>query len=177
MGYKSSDNVGKLKFELIPARAEKAIAEALTYGANKYGPRDWEERAMSGKSTISEYIGSIRRHLSDYTLGEDHDRESGLHHLICAAVNCMILYEISTKELAMDDRTRFKERHKLLYSFDENIEREASRCGLSERHTPSLVPINMHPRDLFDVEKAIHEENNRCIIGNDARYYCSTEGE
>jgi len=36
-------DAGKLRLDLIPPEAIRALGEVLTYGTNKYGDRNWEK--------------------------------------------------------------------------------------------------------------------------------------
>ena len=76
---------GKLRYDLIPASAEKGLAEVLTYGADKYGPNNWQGIESH------RYYSALRRHLSAWRMGESHDSESGLHHLKHALANVVFL--------------------------------------------------------------------------------------
>lgn len=71
------DDLGKLRFDLIPWPALVAIVSALTYGANKYGDDNWM-RVPDGRKR---YLAALLRHVVAYAGGETHDRESGIHHL------------------------------------------------------------------------------------------------
>lgn len=90
---------GKPDLSLIPYAAEVVMAQAFTYGAQKYGRYNY----CKGHN-LSQLIASARRHLSKFYGGEDVDDESGVHHLGHALVNlAMILHQ---KELGtlIDDR-------------------------------------------------------------------------
>ena len=80
---------GKLRFDLIPASSERAIAEVFTYGAAKYGENNWQ----SLDRATERYYAAIRRHLNAYSGGEWADSESGLAHLAHAITSLIMLYE------------------------------------------------------------------------------------
>lgn len=67
---------GKLRMDLIPPEAERALAEVLTYGANKYEDRNWEKGIK-----YSRIYAALRRHLLAWVEGEEIDPESKLSHL------------------------------------------------------------------------------------------------
>lgn len=84
------DDGEKLRFDLIPPEAEKGLAEILTFGAGKYGDRNWEEGLNHER-----VIGALRRHLNAWQRGEKLDPETGqshLKHLLCNAV-FLVTYE------------------------------------------------------------------------------------
>lgn len=68
-------NANKTRYDLVPTHLLKSTADVFEYGADKYAPWNW---AKGGK--MSQYIGSLKRHLASIELGEDIDEESGLPH-------------------------------------------------------------------------------------------------
>ncbi len=64
---------GKLRMDLIPPEAIKGLAKVLTYGADKYGEKNW----LNGLS-YSRVYAAIQRHLWAFWEGEDNDDESGI---------------------------------------------------------------------------------------------------
>ena len=82
-------DAGKLRFELIPPSALKAIAEVLTFGANKYSDNNWQNVDDPGR-----YVGALYRHLEAWRAGEEMDPESGLPHLHHAITNLTFLIEL-----------------------------------------------------------------------------------
>jgi hypothetical protein len=65
-------NQGKLRYDLVHAKAERDMVDVLTYGASKYSPDNWRQ-GMSWKSIIA----SLKRHLAAIELGEDYDNGEG----------------------------------------------------------------------------------------------------
>lgn len=61
-------NKGKLRYDLVEPRAHRDMVKVLTYGANKYFDRNWE----NGLSWTS-VIASLKRHLAAIEEGEDYD--------------------------------------------------------------------------------------------------------
>jgi hypothetical protein len=68
---------GKLRYSLIPPIATKALAEVLTFGAQKYAPNDW----MKVPNAKERYLDALIRHLEAYRSGELIDSDSSLPHL------------------------------------------------------------------------------------------------
>lgn len=92
-------DAGKVRFDLIPAEWELALAQIMTMGAAKYADRNWEK----GLSWSRRY-GSLRRHLNAFWAGEDLDPESGLPHLAHIAWNALALMTFSKTHPEFDDR-------------------------------------------------------------------------
>ena len=67
---------GKLRYDLIPPEAEASLAAVLTFGANKYGDRNWELGIDEDR-----LYAARRRHEAAHRTGEILDPESGLPHL------------------------------------------------------------------------------------------------
>lgn len=76
----------KLRYDLVPPSAFKALAEVLTYGARKYKPNNWQNCPDP-----SRYTAALYRHLEAWRSGEQCDSESGLHHLKHAITNIAFL--------------------------------------------------------------------------------------
>jgi hypothetical protein len=96
---------GKLRYDLIPPEALKSLVEIYTYGANKYGERNWEKGIL-----YSRIYAAVMRHLQDWFMGEEYDRESGLHHLSHATWGLFTLRAYVDREmLEFDDRMKFSE--------------------------------------------------------------------
>jgi deoxycytidylate deaminase len=85
-------DVGKLRYSLVPPTAIKAMAEALTYGAKKYKPNNWQKCEDPVK-----YVDALYRHLEAYRSGEKIDSESGLPHLSLAMTNIAFLQYFEDK--------------------------------------------------------------------------------
>lgn len=89
----------KPRAELLPSAPLLAIAEVLTFGAQKYAAHNWRQGFDQ-----SRLIGAAYRHLMAYNDGEDEDPESGLPHL--AHLGCCVLFmlEQHLKGTGTDDR-------------------------------------------------------------------------
>lgn len=92
-------DVGKIRYELIPAEALAALALVYTKGATKYADRNWE-KGMSW----SRCFGSLMRHSWAFWRGEEFDEETGCHHMAMAAWNCFALFHYHIKNVGTDDR-------------------------------------------------------------------------
>lgn len=76
---------GKLRWDLVPWRALKAVVAVLTFGATKYAPGGW--KTVPGAR--ERYFAAIMRHLTAWWDGERIDPESKLPtlaHVICCAL-------------------------------------------------------------------------------------------
>ena len=86
---------GKLQYSLIPPVATKALAEVLTFGANKYAPNSWQ--------TVEEgerrYLDAAMRHLEAWRDGESTDDESGYSHLKHCLTNIAFLLHFEQERL------------------------------------------------------------------------------
>lgn len=74
------------------------VARVLTFGAQKYGPNNWQGLA----DYENRYYAALLRHLYAFGGGEAKDPESGLHHL--AHAGCCALFLLA-KEVGFDPHT------------------------------------------------------------------------
>ena len=77
-------DVGKIMYELIPTEVLKGLAQVLTFGANKYAPRNWEKGIEEER-----LLGAAFRHIELHREGELLDPETGFYHLDHAAWNLL----------------------------------------------------------------------------------------
>lgn len=77
----------KPRYDLIPPSSIKALADVLTYGANKYEPGNWTHC-----DNPERYVAALYRHLELWRQGEINDSESGLSHLAHAMANITFLH-------------------------------------------------------------------------------------
>jgi len=89
----------KPRMDLLPPEALIAVAEVLTYGANKYAAHNWRNGLNH-----SRMVAALLRHLMAYQTGEDADPESGLPHLAHMACNALMLLTSAKGGLGTDDR-------------------------------------------------------------------------
>jgi hypothetical protein len=93
---------GKLRMDLVPPSAMKAVAEVLGKAteSGKYPERNWEKGIK-----YSRIYANIQRHLLDWFDGSDKDYESGLNplkHALCRVAMLIEYIERDMKEF--DDR-------------------------------------------------------------------------
>ena len=90
---------GKLRFDLVPARALAAWAQVLAHGAVKYDDHNWRKGTK-----WSRYFAASQRHLWAWWAGETHDPETGENHLAHAMCNLGFLLEFQDTHPELDDR-------------------------------------------------------------------------
>ena len=95
------DDAEKIRFELLPGDALKAIAVILTFGAIKYADRNWE-RGMNW----SRVYGALQRHLWAWWGGEGLDAETGRSHLWHAGCCIVFLIAYEQRNIGTDDRPK-----------------------------------------------------------------------
>ena len=87
----------KARFDLIPAHSLRAVAEALTKGADKHshGERETVLRAIeqANENTESLLMESLLRHLNADQCGERMDAE-GFSHLAAVAARVLMILEV-----------------------------------------------------------------------------------
>lgn len=90
----------KLRLDLIPADTEEEVARVYTFGANKYGDRNWEKGLMYHRP-----YGAARRHISAWWRGDDLDKETNIHHLAHAICELQFLLAFELRNMKhLDDR-------------------------------------------------------------------------
>lgn len=80
------DDAGKLRYDLVPVDALRAVTEVLTFGAKKYAPDNWRHVP----DPRGRYTAALLRHVYAWMDGEEVDAESGCHHL--AHAGCCLLF-------------------------------------------------------------------------------------
>lgn len=83
---------GKIRTDLMKPEALLGLAEVLTFGAKKYGDRNWEQGI-----DYSRVYAAALRHLLAWFKGEDNDDETGMSHLDHAAC-CIHFLQTFTKD-------------------------------------------------------------------------------
>lgn len=98
---------GKPRMDLIRPEFLIELGIALEYGQNKYNEQIGEvPNYLKGKGFhYTRLIGSTLRHFTKWCSGTRIDEESGINHLILAAVNIMFLFTYDTSDKGIDDRT------------------------------------------------------------------------
>ena len=89
----------KSRYDLIPPEIEEAIAKVLTFGAVKYGERNWELGMKWGRP-----YAALRRHVAAWWSGEDNDPETGMPHTWHAACCIAFIVAFEARGTGTDDR-------------------------------------------------------------------------
>lgn len=85
---------------LLDPDALEEVARVLTFGASKYGARNWEKGI-----NYSRLLGATLRHVFAVMKRQDIDDETGLHHTAHAICELMFLLHFQLKHrLDLDDR-------------------------------------------------------------------------
>jgi len=77
---------GKPMWDLLPFGPIRMIVDVLTFGAEKYGPEQWQDVPDAKRR----YFAAMMRHIDAWWSGEIFDEESGQHHL--AHAGCCLLF-------------------------------------------------------------------------------------
>lgn len=96
-GRKDDDE--KLRFDLIDSDLLIELSKVLTFGAQKYGARNWEKGMK-----WSRVFGALMRHMWVWWKGEKCDPETNMPHLAHAAACVMFLLAYEAREMGEDDR-------------------------------------------------------------------------
>lgn len=97
VAVKADEN--KNRVDLLPIGPMEAIAEILTFGANKYADNNWRKGFK-----WSRVYGALLRHMFAWWRGEKCDPETGKSHLAHAGCCIMFLLEHEQRKLGEDDR-------------------------------------------------------------------------
>jgi hypothetical protein len=86
------DKPHKAPLALLPARALRAVSAALEAGDLKHGASTWRQQ-----TNLRRYHHAAMRHLTDAIDPDepDTDPDTGLHHLVLAAANLLILCQLT----------------------------------------------------------------------------------
>lgn len=93
------DDSDKIQMELIPPELMEAVGTVLTFGAQKYAPRNWE-KGMNW----SRVFGALMRHMWAWWKGEKADPETGYSHLWHAGCCITFLIAYEMRKSGTDDR-------------------------------------------------------------------------
>lgn len=89
-------DAGKLRYDLFPAEALKAIVEVLTKGAEKYDDNNWKHV----DNAMDRYYAAQMRHVEDDRQGELFDSEWELLSLAHAATCAVFRLQIRLEQVA-----------------------------------------------------------------------------
>ena len=91
---------GKAPLDRIPLGPLAAVARVMHGGGQKYGIRNF----LLDKIRASTYVGAILRHLIEWALGSNKDKESGEHPLAHVISCCLIVMDSEAHGTLIDDR-------------------------------------------------------------------------
>jgi hypothetical protein len=91
---------GKPRWDLLPGDAVEEIVKVMTFGAEKYGDRNWEKGFRWGRP-----FAACMRHLWAWWRGIDVDEETGLSHLAHAGACILFMLAFVLRKTGEDDRT------------------------------------------------------------------------
>jgi len=89
----------KVRYDLLPPELLEGIAQILTFGASKYGDRNWE----LGMEWMRVF-GALQRHLWAWRRGENLDPETGKSHLWHAGCCIAFLITYEARTVGKDNR-------------------------------------------------------------------------
>lgn len=89
----------KIRTDLLSVPAMMGTSKVLTFGAKRYGDRNWEKGL-----SFSRVFGACLRHLFSWWMKIDNDEESGINHLHHAACCIMFLQHYVETKTGKDDR-------------------------------------------------------------------------
>lgn len=90
-------DLGKLRYDLLPFDAVDEVVRVLTYGIKKYPKPEENWRVNSSKEDIKRYEAALLRHMSEYMQGNYMDEESGLPHIAQVATNALFIISLRKK--------------------------------------------------------------------------------
>jgi hypothetical protein len=93
------DDQKKTRYDLLPPELMEGAAQILTFGAEKYGERNWELGMSWGRP-----FGALMRHMWAWWRGEKCDAETGKSHLWHAACCIGFLIAFEERKIGKDDR-------------------------------------------------------------------------
>jgi uncharacterized HAD superfamily protein len=154
-------NEGKTRYDLIPAFAMEKMGDVFTMGAQKYGPRNWENGMAWSK-----VIASLERHLQAIKRGEDFDKESGNYHAAHVAANAFFLLEYYRIYPQGDDRQHwFRHPIKIGLDIDEVIANFIA--AYNKKYNITTLPTS------WDYDPLIKQRLNE--LKNDKEFWLSIE--
>lgn len=93
---------GKPAMHLLPPFAMLELGKLFARGVIKYYERNWE-KGMKWSKMLSPML----RHVFRFMLGQNYDKETGVHHLACVAWNALCLLEFTQTHPELDDRSPY----------------------------------------------------------------------
>ena len=80
----------KLRYDLLEPRVLREEVAALTRGARKYSPRNWQ-KVVRDPDGPNRYLAAAFRHIEAFRMGESLDPETEIHHLAHARACLMFV--------------------------------------------------------------------------------------
>jgi hypothetical protein len=96
--------IKKPGYDYIPPGAILVANAAMCDGAVKYGPFNWRESGVKA----SVYINAAKRHMDQWTHGNECADDSGVHHLGHALACIAIILDAQQQGMLIDDRPAHK---------------------------------------------------------------------
>lgn len=116
------------RYDLIPARSLRLLAEHYGKGAEKYDDHNWRKGYDWSLS-----FAALMRHAWAFWNGEDNDAETGSPHMAAVAFHAFALLEFMHEHPDFDDRWKPDD---LSSAFDARARARAHACGVCLDHTP-----------------------------------------
>lgn len=91
---------GKTRLDLLEPVANKDTADAMAFGADKYGIRNYTVVPIR----LRVYLAAIQRHLDAIKDGEDFDEDSGVSHWGHIGANVHVFLGAAAAGQVIDDR-------------------------------------------------------------------------
>lgn len=88
----------KPRMDLLDPQWLEGVARILTFGAEKYAAHNWRQGIE-----YSRLLAATQRHLNEFAQGFVKDPESGESHLLHAACNLMMLYNMVVTRPELND--------------------------------------------------------------------------
>lgn len=90
-------DLGKLRYDLVPFDAIDEVVKVLNYGITKYPEPRENWKVNSRKVDIARYEAALLRHMSSHMQGELMDSESELPHIAQVATNALFIIALRKK--------------------------------------------------------------------------------
>lgn len=127
----------KLDMGLVPDILVEGAAEAFLEGALKYGRFNW--RIAGVRASV--YHAALRRHVSKWWNGQNHDKLTRVHHLKNAAACIAILLDAEMHGKLEDDRPPCPDPDAMARAIDEADTVIAHLQHLFKDHKPKQYTI------------------------------------
>ena len=133
------DTIGsrKMPVGLVPDTVMLAAAEGFLEGALKYGRYNW--RIAGVRAHI--YHDALKRHLAKWWNGQDHAKDTGVHHLASVIACAGILLDAQLYGKLTDDRPPCPNPDAIAEAIDAFERRVAELRDLFKDHSPHQFTI------------------------------------